>query len=176
MKKILALGASNSKKSINKALAIYAANKVENVEVIAADLNDYELPLYSPELEMNEGIPENAKAFLALIQSVDGIVLSMAEHNGLPTAAFKNLWDWSSRLEKKMWQNKPLFLLATSPGARGGANVLRVTKEMMPHFGGNIVATFSLPEFYKNVKDGHLINIELENQLIQQCRVFQESL
>ena len=42
MKKIIAFGGSNSKESINKQLASYAANKVENVEVSLLDLNDFD--------------------------------------------------------------------------------------------------------------------------------------
>ena len=46
MKKILALGASNSKNSINKTLAIYAAKQIENTEILVIDLNDFDIPLY----------------------------------------------------------------------------------------------------------------------------------
>ena len=51
MKKIIAIGGSNSKKSINKALATYAAQQVAGAEVIVADLNDLVLPLYGVDLE-----------------------------------------------------------------------------------------------------------------------------
>ena len=50
MKKIIAFGGSNSKNSINKELAAYTANQINNVEVEVLDLNDFELPLYGIDL------------------------------------------------------------------------------------------------------------------------------
>ena len=91
---ILAIGGSNSRNSINKTLASYAASLIESAEVRIADLNDFELPLYSSDIEKASGIPENAVKFIELISSADGIVLSLAEHNGSFSAAFKNIFDW----------------------------------------------------------------------------------
>ena len=42
MKKILAFAGSNSKTSINKQLAAYAASKVSNTSFDVVDLNDYD--------------------------------------------------------------------------------------------------------------------------------------
>ncbi len=82
MKHIIAFAGSNSKTSINKQLAIYAASLVEGVEVAVLDLNDFELPIYSMDLELSDGIPDDAHKFLNIIKSTDGMVLSLAEHNG----------------------------------------------------------------------------------------------
>ena len=57
MKKIIALGGSNSKNSINKALATYVANQIKGIEVVVVDLNDYDIPLYGIDLENERGIP-----------------------------------------------------------------------------------------------------------------------
>ncbi len=171
MKRILALGGSNSKTSINKKFAIYAANQLENVEVVVADLNELNLPLYSPDLEAEKGCPENVVQFYKLIESIDGIVLSLAEYNGNQTAAFKNLWDWLSRVdEMKFWREKPMLLMATSPGGRGGASVLKITSESLPFFGGNIIASFSLPLFHNNfsvdgIKD-EALNSDLNSKIV----------
>lgn len=151
MKKVLAIGGSNSKKSINKALATYVAHQLENVEVLIGDLSKLDLPLYSPDREVAEGQPAKAIQFLDVIRSVDAIVLSLAEHNGNQTAAFKNLWDWLSRVDgTHIWAGKPMLLMATSPGKRGGASVLKITKDLLPFYGGNVVAEFSLPLFDKH--------------------------
>lgn len=48
MKKILVFAGSNSPKSINKALAVHASSKIEGTESTVLDLNDFELPIYSP--------------------------------------------------------------------------------------------------------------------------------
>lgn len=175
MKKILAFGASNSVKSINKQLAIYTAKQLEE-ETIIADLNDFELPLYQSEWEQAHGIPENAKKFSVLIEHADAIVVSFAEHNGLPSAAFKNLFDWMSRIDSKVWKNKPMFLMATSPGARGGANVLQLFKEMSPRFAGKVIATFSLPSFYENFSDDNIPDPLLKAAFETQLNAFKNSL
>jgi len=89
-----------------------------------------------------------AKDFLALIQKNDGIILSLAEHNGSYSAAFKNVLDWTTRVETKLWSSKPMLLMATSPGGRGGANVLATAAGSFPHLGAEVIATFSLPSFH----------------------------
>lgn len=176
MKKILAIGGSNSSKSINKTLASYIANQIKGASVTVLDWNELELPLYSPDLETSNGIPNNASKFKQWVEEADAVVLSLAEYNGLHPAAFKNLWDWTSRIEQKFWKNKPMFLSATSPGGRGGANVLRITKEIIPHFGGNVIADFSLPSFYDNFQGGKIVNEELLNELNLKLEEFQHTI
>ncbi len=176
MKNILVFGGSNSRKSINKSFAVYTASQIKNAKLTTADLNDFELPLYSADLEAENGIPQNAIKFNNLIEATDGIVLSLAEHNGLPTAVFKNLVDWLSRIDQKVWKNKPMLLMATSPGARGGTNALRVMNELLPHLGGNVVADFSLPQFYDNFSSDGIKDQALKLELDKKIKIFEEKL
>jgi chromate reductase, NAD(P)H dehydrogenase (quinone) len=148
--KILAFAGSSSKSSINKRLAIYAAGLFEQGEVQILDLNEFELPLFSVDKEKEIGQPAIAKAFLDKIAAVDVLVLSLAEHNGSFSVAFKNIFDWASRQEKKVFAEKPMLLMATSPGKRGGATVLEVAQLSLPSYGGNIREVFSLPSFNNN--------------------------
>lgn len=147
---ILAFGASSSSASINQKLAIYAAQQVENGNVTIADLNDFEMSIYSMDKEKAGGIPELASQFKNLIAAADGIVMSFAEHNGSYSAAFKNVLDWVSRLEGKVWLNKPMMLMATSPGARGGQTVLKQAATSFPFMGADVAGEFSLPSFHQN--------------------------
>lgn len=176
MKKIIAFAGSNSKTSINKQLATYTGSLLNGYDVKVLDLNDYELPLYSIDLENEKGIPQNAQGFLEELQSSDGIVLSLAEHNGAYSSAFKNLFDWMSRIDGKLWKEIPMLLMATSPGGRGGASVLEVAKRRFPYMGGNIISSFSLPDFYDNFKDGSIIDAALNEQLKSIVKRFKESL
>lgn len=176
MKKIIALGGSNSKNSINKELAQYTANQITNSETIVADLNDFELPLYGIDLEKEKGIPDNAKKLNILIKEADGVVISMAEHNGSYTAAFKNTIDWLSRINQKVWKDKPIFLMATSPGGRGGATVLDTAKTAFPFFGSNVIADFSLPSFYDNYSKDGIKNADLNETLNQKILMFQKAI
>ncbi|MFV8379030.1 NADPH-dependent FMN reductase [Flavobacterium sp. LB3R33] len=165
--KIIAFGASPSKNSINKKLATYAANLFEKAEVEVLDLNDYQMPIFTVDIEKEIGQHELAKAFLAKIATADILVVSLAENNGNYSAAFKNVFDWCSRINAKVFQERPMLLMATSPGARGGASVLEIAKKAFPFYGGNIKAAFSLPSFEANfdVTKGEISNAELDNQL-----------
>ena len=126
MKKIVAFGASTSSNSINKKLATYAAQQIKNSNIKILDLNNFEMPIYSEDSERLSGIPKEAYDFKEIIKEADGIIISFAEHNGAYTAAFKNVFDWISRIEKVVWYNKPMFLMATSEGLKGASSVLQM--------------------------------------------------
>lgn len=164
--KIIAFGGSTSAQSINKKLATYVSSLFSGNDVEILDLNDFEVPLFSVDIEAKQGHPTAAKEFVEKIGSADLLIISLAEHNGSYTAAFKNLFDWCSRIESNTFQNKPMFLMATSPGARGGKGVLEAANTRFPFHAGNIVTTFSLPEFYKNFnEDDGITNPELKEEL-----------
>lgn len=176
MKNIIAFAGSDSSTSINKQLAAYAASLVNGVGVQILDLNDFKLPLYGIDRELEHGIPDNAHKFLDIIKASDGIVLSLAEHNGAYATVFKNLFDWMSRIDNKLWSDKPILLMATSPGGRGGATVLEIAKGRFGYMGGNIVGSFSLPSFGDNFSDGKLTNEALNNALLEEVKQLEESL
>lgn len=150
--KLLAFAASNSSTSINKKLATYAcslvAERFSTIEIL--DLNDYELPLFSTDKEKELGQPALAQEFINKIGSADALIVSFAEHNGSYTAAYKNLFDWCSRIKKKVFQQKPMVMLATSPGPGGAANVLAGALKSAPFFEGDVKASLSVPSFHKN--------------------------
>ncbi len=165
MKKIIAFGASTSSTSINKQLATYAASLFDDAMVEILDLNDYELPLFSVDKEKANGIPSLAYDFYNKLGTADWIIISFAEHNGAYTAAFKNTFDWISRINSKTFQEKSMLLLATSPGARGGSSVLEMAKNRFPYQGGVVKGSFSLPSFTDNFKDGKISNQQLDADL-----------
>jgi len=175
-KNILAFAGSNSSNSINKKLVTYASTLVDNANVAILDLNDFELPIFGVDLEAKIGQPEDAHKFLNHIKQSDGIVVSLAEHNGAYTVVFKNLLDWMSRIEVKTFFGKPMLLMATSTGRRGGQSVLEMAKSRFPRHDANIIADFSLPEFKVNFSDGKIINPELDTELRLKVEQFSESL
>ena len=168
MKKIIAFSASSSKNSINKQLATYAANLFENWVVEILDLNDYEMPIFSVDKEKENGIHEFAHAFYAKIGSADFVVISFAEHNGAYSSSFKNILDWASRINSKTFQEKPVLLLSTSPGPRGGNSVLEIAKNRFPFQGAVVKGSFSLPSFNDNfdIEKG-IVNTDLKSQLLK---------
>lgn len=176
MKHIIAFAGSNSKKSINKKLATYASGLLENTSVDILDLNDYSLPVFGVDLEEEQGIPENALKFLNKIKESDGIIISLAEHNGAYSTVFKNLFDWMSRAEQKTFMGKPMLLMATSPGGRGGASVLDIAKDRFPRHDANIINVFSLPSFGTNFLEGKIVNHDLDEELKNKIKQFNKAL
>ena len=168
--KVLAFAASSSSKSINKQLATYAASLVthhEEVTVEILDINDYEMPLFSEDKEVLLGQPKQAEDFYEKLGQADAIIISFAEHNGSYTAAYKNLFDWTSRIDQKLFQNKPMVLLSTSPGPGGAATVLSAATGSAPYFAGDVKSSLSIPSFYDNFdpKTQQLSNTELRDKL-----------
>ena len=98
----------------------------------------------------------------------DGIIISCAEHNGSYTSAYKNSFDWCSRIEPKVFQQKPLVLLLTSPGSTGGASVLALAVQSAPYLNGKVKASFSLPSFFDNFDEQaqEISHPELNEQFI----------
>jgi NAD(P)H-dependent FMN reductase len=176
MKRIITLGGSSSSRSINKELAQFAGNQMDGFDVVHLDLRDYELPLYSIDHEREYGFSDDLKKLEHEITDADGIILSLAEHNGAYTAAFKNAFDWLSRREAKVWRQKPMLLLSTSPGARGGQSVLEIAKKRFPFNGGNIVASMSFPSFNDNFKNGEVVDGELRVELMEGIETLRKSI
>ena len=165
--KITAFAGSSSKNSINKKLVTYASSLFKEAEVEILDLNDYELPLFSVDKEKELGKPELAIQFLKKIADSDLIVLSLAEHNGNFSVAFKNIFDWASRGGVKVFQQKPMLLMATSNGSRGGKSVLEIAEKRFPFDGAEIKGIFSFPKFSENfdVESNKISNPELDKKL-----------
>ena len=168
--KVLALGATSSSKSINKQLAAYAASLIPNAEVDLLDLNEFEMPLFSQDKEEAIGQPDEAHQFLARIAQADAVIISFAEHNGSYTVAYKNVFDWASRINMKVFQDKPMVMLATSPGPGGAASVLAAAVNSAPYFDGQVKGSLSIPSFFDNfdLENGELTNDELKQQLTVQ--------
>ena len=161
--KVLAFAATNSRKSINQQLVNYATSLIDanehDIEIL--DLNDYEMPLYSEDREAELGQPELARAFIDKIAGSDAIVISFAEHNGSYSVAYKNIFDWASRINMKVFQGKQMVMLATSPGPGGASNVLKSAVESSVYFDGKVVGKLSVPSFYDNF-DGSTVTLSDE--------------
>ncbi|WP_121965527.1 NADPH-dependent FMN reductase [Myroides sp. N17-2] len=172
---ILAFAATNSSTSINLQLVKNATTQFEDHTIQIIDINDYEMPIYSQDRN-NKGVPQQALDFNEAIKNADAIIIGLAEHNGTFSTAFKNIFDWGSRVEKNFFQNKPMLLLSTSPGPRGGQSVMESAATIFPYFGGNIKAQFSLPSFQDNFSNGTIHTPELASQLRDKINTFKQEL
>ena len=153
--RILAIPATNSRNGINRRLLGSAQQLLEDglvagAEVEIIDLNDYEMPIYSTEREREAGIPEEARRLYEEIGSADAVIVSFAEHNGSYTSAWKNVFDWASRIDMAIYQGKSVAMFAATPGPRGGAGVLGAATATAPFFGAELVGDLGIPAFGDN--------------------------
>lgn len=176
-KKILAIPGSNSIESINKRLLVSVVSMLENTEGTIVNINDFPLPLFSVDLKMEKGVPEPARNFKEKMEESDGFILSFAEYNGSYSSAFKNLLDWLSVIEGKLFEEKPVLLMCATPGKLGGKNVLHTANAYLPHMGANIIGSVSFGEFYENFNDEDEIhNKELYNEVKEKLKILEASL
>lgn len=174
--KILAFAGSNSKNSINKELLNYTLGKLENAEINVVDINDYEMPIYSIDRQIANGFPELAVDFHKQVEAADGLVITLAEHNGNFSVALKNILDWVSRIDMAFLKEKKLLLLSTSPGSYGGGNVMEVATKYFGMFAsGEIIASTTFPFFNDNFKDGEIVSEEYKNIIAEKIEIFQNS-
>ena len=109
-----------------------------------------------------------------IFDDADGFIVSLAEHNGSYPAAFKNIFDWLSIRKAKLWNDKPMFLMSSSPGKRGGMTVLQAALDRFPHMGATITGSMSVPVFQLNFRNRKLQDETLLNQLKKEIEKFKE--
>lgn len=166
--KIIAFGASTSSQSINKRFATYTAGLFDDFEIEILDLNDFEVPIFNVDREKKSGIPDLIKGLYQKMIDADLLIISMTEHNGSYSAAFKNTLDWLSRYKSEFWEGKNMLLLSTSPGKRGGQFVMEASLTRFPIHGAKILQHFSLPSFYDNFDDEKgILNDELKQSYFE---------
>ena len=174
MSKIIAFAGSNHSKSINYQLVSSVAAMMPDEEIQVIDIRHWKIPMYSIDMDPDQ-TPEEITKLIALITAADGVIISSPEHNGGTPAFIKNILDWLSRRADKVFDRKALFLMSTSPGAGGAATNLKYLIHSLPYQGATIAATFSLPSFYDNFKDGKVIGDHL-GELQESIGEFREGL
>jgi len=155
MKNVLLFAASNNPESINGNLINYTAGLFKKHKTNVLRLHDYPLPVYSPVIELQQGIPKNARLLKDQILRHDAFVISVAEHNRSVTAAFKNTLDWLSRTDKdysSLFSGKAILLISTSPSPGGARTALANAETMLKAFGASLfTGTISLVNYFENV-------------------------
>ncbi|WP_297690582.1 NADPH-dependent FMN reductase [uncultured Eudoraea sp.] len=150
MAALLAMAGSNSATSINFKLVKYTAGLISGKEVQLLNMANYPFPMYSEDNEQEMGFSNSLIELRNDIMKAKGVIISVNEHNSNPSAYFKNVLDWLSRLEIKFLEDTEVLLMSTSPGKRGAQGSLEIITKLLPRFGANVCATYSLPSFYQN--------------------------
>ncbi|MEO1033302.1 MAG: NAD(P)H-dependent oxidoreductase [Bacteroidota bacterium] len=149
MKNILAFSGSNNPDSINEKLIQSVIQKYNDYDIRFIDLKEFDVPIYSQEIQ-SKGIPLPILDLYNIFQESEGFIIASPEHNGLPSAFLKNIIDWLSVITQRFFDNKPVLLLSTSPGATGARTHLALLANLVPLWGGQLKATYSLGSFQDN--------------------------
>lgn len=176
MAAILALAGSNSSTSINFKLVKYTTSLVQTHDIQELNMAKHPYPMFSEDDEKQNGYPDALVKLKDDFQQAEGLILSVNEHNGNPSAYFKNVLDWLSRIDRKFLEGTKVFLMSTSGGKRGGIGSLGVIENMLPRFGAEIVSTFSLPSFHENFKDGGITDSDLKEKHQKALHTFLQTL
>ncbi len=149
MKKIVAFSGSNNPDSINEKLVQSIIKRYSEHDIRFIDLKKFDAPIYSQEIQSN-GIPLQIQELYQIFEESDGFIIASPEHNGLPSAFLKNIIDWLSVITQRFFNDKPVLLLSTSPGATGAKTHLGILAKLIPLWGGILKGTYSLGSFTKN--------------------------
>ncbi len=176
-KKILAFAGSNSKKSINKEFVKFVSSKLDAYDVEILDLNDYQMPIFSEDIEAESGVPQEAIAFRNKMHESDAIIISLAEHNGYITTALKNILDWASRINRmEIFAGKPMFLMSVSTGRGAAKSALGAMKQLVEQrYQAEVLETFSLPSYRHVFVENTLIDDLFRAELDDKIKRFSES-
>jgi NAD(P)H-dependent FMN reductase len=152
MPRILVFAGSARRDSLNKKLALVAADHAREAgaEATFIDLDDYPIPLYHGDLEAAQGMPENARRLRELFLAHDALLIASPENNSSVTALLKNTIDWLSRdlgdgkganSGLAPWRGKVAGLLAASPGGFGGVRALPHLRQILATLGVTVLGT-----------------------------------
>lgn len=178
-KKIIGLAGSNSSVSINGKLVKYAGTKLVGHEFEFLDLRLADIPVYGIDLEKEGRFPEAIQNLLKRVGESDGLVLSVAEHNGNLPAYLKNILDWLSRLDRKWLLNTKVLLMSSSPGKGAAKTAFSLAEKSLPFSGGEITATFNFPSFGQNSTESpsfSITNEQLAREFDEAIQIFSASL
>ncbi|MBO0323066.1 NAD(P)H-dependent oxidoreductase [Muricauda sp. CAU 1633] len=176
MAAILAFAGSNSSTSINYRLVQYTTSLLKEHDFQLLNMTRYPFPMYSEDDEKQKGYSNSLVELKEDIQKAEGLIVSVNEHNGNPSAYFKNVLDWLSRLDRKFLEGTKVFLMSASGGKRGAKGSLEVVNSLLPRFGGEVVSTFSMPGFHENFEKEDITNDALKKEHASALTTFLESL
>lgn len=173
--KLLFFAGSSREHSYNKRLARLGAEIADanGIGSAFADLGDYNLPLYSGDLQATDGIPDDAYKLEALMKVHTGICIACPEYNASITPLLKNTLDWISRIRNDgeeplaVFKTRVFALCSASSGGMGGLRGLNTTRTVLELGLGALVLPdqFAVPRANEAWDDhGHLKNKESQEQ------------
>lgn len=120
--KFLVFAASHRTASLNKKLALLAANSLKHQghEIVFKAYSELDMPIYNDEICTTQGIAAISNPFADALKDVQGVVIAAPEYNWSYPGSLKNIIDWTSRITPQPLTGKSIFLMCATPSDRGG--------------------------------------------------------
>lgn len=174
--RVLVVGCSSRKQSLNQRLAELAARSVRSVEgvVDVANIADFECTFYDGDLEAEKGLPAGALAFVERLKAVDAFILASPEYNASMPGVVKNLIDWVSRARPQPFNGKQGMLMSASPSMAGGNRGLWALRIPLEHLGARVYPDmFSMAQAHMAfAPDGKIANEQLQKRFDDTVKCF----
>lgn len=157
--------------SHNKKLARLGRHIAEanGIEAVFVDLADYHMPIYHGDLEDAEGVPECARAFKAMLEEYDGVMIVTPEYNASIPPLLKNTIDWVSRVKDKpdVYKTRVFAVSGASPGYYGAMRSLLTLREILSVGLGALVIPqqMALPRASQAFEDDGSLNDENQQKM-----------
>lgn len=173
--KVLVFAASLRGESLNRKLAALAARlaAAHGATVDVATMSDFDVPLYSGDLETAQGIPAGAHELRRRLLDNDAFIVSSPEYNASMPGLLKNLIDWTSRFRPQPFDGRHGLLLSASPSLAGGNRGLWALRMPLEHLGARIYPDmFSLAMAHKAFAGDDLADATLRARFDKTLQAF----
>ena len=168
MTKVFLMAGSLRKDSVNKKLMHLCVKLLPSaLEKQVTTLNDFPLSLYNGDVEMSEGVPENAKKVAEYVGKADRLVFAVPEYNGSTPGVFKNMIDWVSRVKPMPWAGKKVLIVSASPSMMGGMRAFSSTRAPFESCGGFVFPrAFFLADAYNAFNEDGSLKDQKQQELL----------
>jgi NAD(P)H-dependent FMN reductase len=95
------------------------------------------MPLYNGDLEVEQGPPQKAAEFKALLSEYQGVFIASPEYNSSVTPLLKNTLDWVTRVRAKgetgleVYKTRVFAISGASPGYYGAMRSLLTLRQIL---------------------------------------------
>lgn len=170
--KYIAIVGSNHSASINRKFTEGVLKDYPQIELV--DIQHLNVPMYSQDIEKNNGIPAEIVTLVEQIKEASKLVMVTNEHNSAVSAFFKNILDWISRHDRTVYQDKNILVISTSMGKRGGLSANEYLSMVLHRTGAASVESIVFPSFSENfdTATNEITNVELKEEITKKFEEF----
>jgi len=165
-KNILIISAT-SRNNLELSNKIYGITKTINPNCELINIEEYDIPLYTPILQ-DDGTPESVKNLIPKFIKASGFIISAPEYNGSIPPILTNLIAWIS-VSTDQWRevfNRKKALIGTHSGG-GGNNFIQSMKIQLGHLGTIVLPrTIVVNSYTKFDEDSTKDKIQQLNELL----------